>query len=234
MPIWYSGVEISFTVSKQYLLGRSKPHLIVGDACDDGYDGDLDGIPDLVDNCPFNDNADQLDVDGDGVGDDCDDDADGDDILNLADNCPLLANPGQEDADEDGVGDACFRNFDGDAASDEFDSCPQNARIESTDFRAMQPISMGENTWGQPEPEWEFQNEGKEISQKVNSAPGIAIGAAKMAGMDFEGTFFVGEHEVPDNDFIGVIFSFQDSSHFYLVMSARDDSGLVNCQVRDY
>ena len=27
------------TASKQYLLGRSKPHLIVGDACDDGYDG---------------------------------------------------------------------------------------------------------------------------------------------------------------------------------------------------
>jgi hypothetical protein len=60
----------------------------------------------------------------------------------------------------------------------------------------MQPIAMGANTWGQPEPQWEFQNDGKEISQRVNSAPGIAIGAAKLAGVDFEGTFFVGEHEV--------------------------------------
>ena len=49
--------------------------------------------------------------------------------------------------------------------------------------------------------------------------------------MDFEGTFFVGHHEPLDNDFIGFIFSFQDSSNFYLLMSARDDSGLVNCQV---
>ena len=65
-----------------------------------------------------------------------------------------------------------------------------------------------------------------------------------MAGMDFEGTFYVGPHELLDNDFIGFIFSFQvpfkyqaadftlsqDSSNFYLVMSARDDRDLVNCQ----
>ena len=30
-----------------------------------------------------------------------------------------------------------------------------------------------------------------------------------MAGMDFEGTFYVGPHELLDNDFIGFIFSFQ-------------------------
>eukprot|EP00092_Neocalanus_flemingeri_P009610 GFUD01010342.1.p1 GENE.GFUD01010342.1~~GFUD01010342.1.p1 ORF type:complete len:223 (+),score=63.41 GFUD01010342.1:82-669(+) len=51
-----------------------------------------------------------------------------------------------------------------------------------------------------------------------------------MAGVDFEGTFYVGLHEPLDNDFLGFIFSFQDSSNFYLVMSARDDRGLVNCQ----
>ena len=67
---------------------------------------------------------------------------------------------------------------------------------------------------------------------KLNSAPGIAIGSAKLSGMDFEGTLFVGAHDPIDNDFIGLVFSFQDSSHFYLLMSARDDSGLVNCQVK--
>ena len=107
----------------------------------------------------------------------------------------------------------------------------------------------------QPAPQWEFRNEGKEILQKTNSAPGIAIGSTQvadhyhltqvthpqMAGMDFEGTFYVGPHELLDNDFIGFIFSFQvpkldsfypfqDSSNFYLVMSARDDRDLVNCQ----
>ena len=46
-----------------------------------------------------------------------------------------------------------------------------------------------------------------------------------------KGTLYVGEHHPIDNDFIGVVFSFQDSSNFYLLMSARDDRGLVNCQV---
>ena len=89
---------------------------------------------------------------------------------------------------------------------------------------------MGANTWGQDNPVWQFKNDGREILQMVNSAPGIAIGDAKMAGVDFEGTFFVGDHDPLDNDFIGFVFSFQDSSNFYLVMSARDDRDLVNCQ----
>jgi len=205
-------------------------HNLIGDACDDGFDRDLDGIPDKNDNCPDSDNADQLDADNDGVGDDCDPDADNDGIPNIEDNCPLIANPEQMDDDHDGTGDACFRNYDGDSVPDEFDTCPRNAKIDTTDFRAIHPIAMGENTWGQPAPQWEFRNEGKEILQKTNSAPGIAIGSTQMAGMDFEGTFYVGPHELLDNDFIGFIFSFQDSSNFYLVMSARDDRDLVNCQ----
>ena len=95
---------------------------------------------------------------------------------------------------------------------DEFDTCPSNAKIDRTDFRAIQPIAMGENTWGQPQPRWQFRNQGKEIQQLVNSAPGIAIGSAKLAGLDFEGTFYVGPHSELDNDFIGIIFSFQVSS----------------------
>jgi hypothetical protein len=35
-------------------------------------DADLDGIPDLSDNCPFNFNPDQADFDLDGIGDTCD------------------------------------------------------------------------------------------------------------------------------------------------------------------
>ena len=134
-----------------------------GDACDDGFDRDLDGIPDKNDNCPDSDNADQLDADEDGVGDDCDPDADNDGIPNLEDNCPLIANPEQMDDDHDGTGDACFRNYDGDGVPDEFDTCPRNAKIDTTgeicffptrttqlpDFRAIHPIAMGENTWGQ-------------------------------------------------------------------------------------
>ncbi|MDG2334387.1 MAG: hypothetical protein P8Q97_09215 [Myxococcota bacterium] len=57
-------------------------------------DGDEDGVPDVVDNCPALRNTDQQDSDNDGVGD-------------LCDNCRDILNPDQGDDDFDQVGDAC-------------------------------------------------------------------------------------------------------------------------------
>lgn len=80
-------------------------------------DTDGDGIIDAEDNCPatFNpaqlrldrENAVQLDTDGDGAGDACDDDDDGDGIVDADDNCLLTPNADQADVDGDGRGDAC-------------------------------------------------------------------------------------------------------------------------------
>ncbi len=80
----------------------------VGEVC--LPDGDADGVADDEDNCPDLANADQLDTDGNGVGDACETaelDEDGDGVLDGEDNCPDVANPTQTDHDDDGEGDAC-------------------------------------------------------------------------------------------------------------------------------
>ncbi|NOZ00699.1 MAG: hypothetical protein GXP54_02265, partial [Deltaproteobacteria bacterium] len=51
-------------------------------------DSDGDGVADFFDNCPFDKNPDQADLDGDDLGDACDDDKDGDAIPNAADLWP--------------------------------------------------------------------------------------------------------------------------------------------------
>ena len=87
-------------------------------------DRDEDGIPDDEDNCPDHPNRDQSDIDGDGIGDVCDDDMDGDGIPNDQDNCPRVPNPDQADLDGDGVGDACDDDIDGDQIPNDRDLCP--------------------------------------------------------------------------------------------------------------
>jgi OmpA-OmpF porin, OOP family len=88
-------------------------------------DADGDGLLDEVDNCPFHPNVDQRDLDGDGLGDVCDDDMDGDSVLNVADNCVTVPNTDQRDSDGDGTGDACSDDLDGDGIVNANDRCPE-------------------------------------------------------------------------------------------------------------
>jgi nitrous oxidase accessory protein NosD len=76
------------------------PYYIDGDESEDIYplmqssDTDGDSVLDIVDNCLFSYNPDQVDTDFDFIGDSCD-------------NCVFVFNPDQADSNDDGVGDAC-------------------------------------------------------------------------------------------------------------------------------
>jgi hypothetical protein len=70
---------------------------------------DLDGdcIGDVCDDFPEIYDPTQPDSDSDGLGDVCDTDDDNDSVLDVNDNCTLVANTGQEDGDTDSIGDVC-------------------------------------------------------------------------------------------------------------------------------
>lgn len=111
-----------------------------------GADTDFDGLADLEDNCPVQDNPDQADADGDMAGDICDNcgglpnpqqtNHDNDDLGDACDNCRLSYNPGQEDGDSDGAGDACddCADTDGDTQCDVADNCLDDRNRDQSDW----------------------------------------------------------------------------------------------------
>lgn len=83
-------------------------------------DLDVDGVPNILDNCPTVPNPDQVNVDGDARGDSCD-------------NCPTVPNSNQLDTDDDGLGDACDADDDNDGIADAQDNCALVANASQID-----------------------------------------------------------------------------------------------------
>ena len=115
-------------------------------------DGDGDGIPNVIDNCPNVANPDQADADGDGVGDACQAvvtpidpepdpepdpdpdpelDSDGDGYPDSSDGCPNDPNKHAPGACGCGVPDG---DRDGDGVPDCKDNCPDAANANQADY----------------------------------------------------------------------------------------------------
>ncbi len=80
--------------------------------CSTETDTDGDTVIDSEDNCPNVSNLDQIDSDGDGIGDECEvsggeADSDADGRADTTDNCINVWNVDQGDEDGDGIGDVC-------------------------------------------------------------------------------------------------------------------------------
>jgi len=100
-PVGESGNLVS---AKDVLIiptssSQSNPNYIIADV-------DIDGVPDIRDNCVSVTNSDQQDINNNGRGDACDD-FDQDTIINIIDNCPDNPNMDQKDTDSDGIGNVC-------------------------------------------------------------------------------------------------------------------------------
>ena len=50
----------------------------------------------------------------------------------------------------------------------------------------------------------------------------MAIGTARLSAVDFSGLILVDSHG--DNDFVGFVFSFQDTHNFYVVYGSKHGS----------
>jgi hypothetical protein len=110
------GVYPSMTTAqiRTLLTGAVKDVNIAGYDYRTGYgrislDADADGVNHDSDNCPLVSNTNQLDLDGDKIGDVCDLDIDGDGLLNTQETV-LGTNPRQADTDGDGLSDGAEVN----------------------------------------------------------------------------------------------------------------------------
>lgn len=88
--------------------------------------------------------------------------------------------------------------------------------IHRTDFSKYQTVILDPVGVSQVDPNWQIYNYGAEIVQTINSDPGLAVGFHMFGGVDFEGTFYIDSEQ--DDDYVGFVFSYQDSGKFYSVM----------------
>ncbi|MEM3374289.1 MAG: thrombospondin type 3 repeat-containing protein [Candidatus Woesearchaeota archaeon] len=136
-----------YTLKEECFINLCKGVKKCNSNCELFEDNDKDNYCTTIDNCPEISNTDQIDSDGDFIGDACDvcpfdplNDIDNDGICSNTDNCPTLYNQNQQDSDNDNIGDACdvcpndqLNDIDNDGICSNTDNCPLKYNPEQMD-----------------------------------------------------------------------------------------------------
>ena len=106
--MYYGGYGGSFASYRKTQFPADTQANLAGEIANLEYNLDFDGdkVANNRDNCINTPNADQKDINYNGIGDSCDD-FDRDGKMNDEDNCPDIPNRNQLDSDKDGFGDVC-------------------------------------------------------------------------------------------------------------------------------
>ncbi|MEX1669642.1 thrombospondin type 3 repeat-containing protein [Zhongshania guokunii] len=148
-------------------------------------DSDDDGVDDSQDNCPAHINTQQLDLDSDGKGDECDEDRDGDGVNNSDDAFP---NDDKEsvDTDLDGIGNNADSDDDGDGVADEQDAFP----LDKSESQDTDQDGIGNNA--------DTDDDGDGVSDEADAFP---LDSTESVDTDNDGT---GDSADTDRDGDGV------------------------------
>ena len=155
--------------------------------------GDMDGdeVPDGSTTARTTKNGSQLDTDGDGAGDACDDDDDDDGVPDATDNCRLDRNPGQEDDDGDGYGNVCPpTHSDSDGIIDDDDNCDTVPNPDQSDLDGDEHGDVCDN-----------DDDGDDFDDGFDNCPTVYN---LDRGVDRNGDGFVNHQDQEDHDGDGI------------------------------
>jgi hypothetical protein len=194
-----------------------------GESCNwDDWDDDGDGVSNSADAFPY-DSSEQVDTDGDGIGNNADTDDDGDGLSDALDLFPLDATE-QMDTDGDGVGNNADTDDDGDGVGDNSDACNNTAAGETVDDFGC-AISIPDTNTSAMAIGIVDSTTGNQIILVVEPTDTVASVKAKIQvelGISpDEQTLMFGTNEL-DNDDVLADKNIVANSMLYLVLSVED------------
>jgi len=185
---------------------------------DSVLDDDDDGIKNDDDNCRDISNSDQLDTDGDGMGNECDDDDDDDGVLDSNDSFPLDSNE-SVDTDLDGIGDNSDDDDDGDGFSDLDEELNCQGQFDSLDSEVTPPDYDGDGNCDY----LDLDDDDDGVTDSLDSCPMGLLGVKSETENDWDLDGCMDKNEDDDDDNDGIS---DDSDDFPNDLGAHLDTDL--------